>query len=163
MGTAEHDASAAQDDAAAALRRLRDAAGAVLATLSEAQPVAPHHLMAIRAVADGADTPSDVAAATGRHVSSVSRVVDQLVEADLVARSPDPDDRRQVLLALTSDGAELIDQFEALDGAISARMLADFDADDARRLAAYLDRLATNATRLALELEEDPGRLDAFR
>ena len=154
---------AARDAAAAAMRRLRDAAGQVLATLADAQPVAPHHLLALRVLADGARTPGDVAAATGRHASSVSRVVDQLVDADLVDRRPDPDDRRQVLVSLTPAGAELIDRFEALDGAISARMVAGFDTDDARRLAAYLDRLATNATGLAADLEEDPNLLDDFR
>lgn len=154
---------AARDAAAAAMRRLRDAAAQVLATLADAQPVAPHHLLALRVVAEGARTPGDVATATGRHASSVSRVIDQLVDADLVRRRPDPDDRRQVLLSLTPAGAGLIERFETLDGAISTRMVADFDSDDARRLAAYLDRLATNATQLAAELEDDPDRLDEFR
>ena len=154
---------AARDAAAAAMRRLRDAAGQVLATLADAQPVAPHHLLALRAVAEGARTPGDVATATGRHASSVSRVIDQLVDAELVHRRPDPEDRRQVLLSLTPDGTALIQRFEALDGAISQRMVAGFDSGDARRLAAYLDRLATNATDLAAELEDDPGLLEEFR
>lgn len=149
--------------AAAAMRRLRDAAGQVLATLADAQPVAPHHLLALRVVAEGARTPGDVATATGRHASSVSRVIDQLVEAELVERRSDPEDRRQVLVTLTPAGTEVIGRFEALDGAISARMVAGFDAEDAHRLADYLDRLATNATHLAEELEDDPDLLDEFR
>lgn len=151
---------AAREAAAAAMRRLRDAAGQVLTTLADAQPVAPHHLLALRAVAEGARTPGDVAATIGRHASSVSRLVDQLVDAGLVARRPDPDDRRQVLVSLTPAGSDVIRRFEALDGAISTRMMTDFDEADARRLAGYLDRLATNATRLAAELEQDPELLD---
>ncbi len=158
-GPATDDARAA---AAAGLRRLRDAAGQVLATIADAQPVAPHHLLALRVVAEGAQTPSDVAAATDRHVSSVSRVIDQLVEVGLLDRQPHPDDRRQVLLALTEDGTAAVAQFEALDHGLSAFMVGDFDAEDARRLAEYLDRLASNATALASELEEDPDRLDAY-
>lgn len=160
QGGATGDARA---EAAAALRRLRDAAGQVLASIADAQPVAPHHLLAMRVVAEGAQTPSDVAAATDRHVSSVSRVIDQLVEIGLLDREPHPDDRRQVLLTLTRDGAATVARFEALDHGLSAFMVSDFDAGDARRLADYLDRLASNATALASELEEDPGRLDAYR
>lgn len=155
-----HEARAA---AAAALQQLRDAAGQVLATISDAQPIAPHHLLAMRAVADGAETPSDVAAATDRHVSSVSRVIDQLVEAHLLDRQPHPDDRRQVLLTLTDAGTDAVAQFEALDHGISTRMLAGFGAEDARRLTSYLGRLAANAAALADELEEDPGRLEDYR
>ena len=117
----------------------------------------------MRVVAEGAQTPSDVAAATDRHVSSVSRVIDQLVEIGLLAREPHPDDRRQVLLTLTRDGTAAVARFEALDHGLSAFMVGDFDAEDARRLADYLDRLASNATALASELDEDPDRLDAYR
>lgn len=149
--------------AAAALRRLRDSAGQVLASIAEAQPVAPHHLLAMRVVAEGAETPSDVAAATDRHVSSVSRVIDQLVDAGLLDRQPHPDDRRQVLLTLTEAGASTVARFESIDHALSSRIVATFDAGDARRLADYLDRLAGNATALASELEQDPDWLDEPR
>lgn len=145
--------------AAAALQRLRDAAGQLLSTLADAQPVAPHHLLALRVVADGATTPSDIAAATGRHASTVTRVVDQLVELDLLARATDPDDRRQVLVSLTEDGRDVVGTFERLDGLVSQRLIADFDADDAARLAGYLDRIATAASALAEEFEGDPARL----
>jgi len=158
--TATSDARA---EAAAALRRLRDAAAQVLASIADAQPVAPHHLLAMRVVAEGAQTPSDVAAATDRHVSSVSRVIDQLVEIGLLDRQPHPDDRRQVLLQLTEDGTATVARFEALDHGLSGFMVGDFDVEDARQLADYLDRLASNATALASELEEDPTRLDAYR
>lgn len=163
-GTApDTDTDDARAAAATAMRRLRDAAGHVLATLADAQPVAPHHLLALRMIADGARTPGDLAAATGRHASSVSRVVDQLVDDGLARRAPHPEDRRQVLVTLTDDGVEVVDRFVALDGAISARIVAGFDAVDARRLAGFLDRMAANATQLASDLEDDPDLLDAFR
>ncbi len=154
-----HDAHDARQEAAEALQRLRDAAGQLLATLTDAQPVAPHHLLTLRAVADGAATPSDVAAATGRHASSVSRVVEQLVDAGLLDREPDPEDRRQVLVALTDEGQAVVDSFERVDDTISRRLFVDFDAADAERLAGYLDRIATAAATLATELEDDPTLL----
>ena len=156
----DNDTAAARAAAAAAMRQLRDAAGEVLATLADAQPVAPHHLLALRALAAGARTPGDVAEATGRHASSVSRVIDQLVDEDLVARRPDPADRRQVLLSLTTAGQDVIGGFEALDHAISARMVADFDRSDAEQLTVYLARLSRNASQLADELHRDPDILD---
>lgn len=152
----------ARNEAGAAMRRLRDAAGQVLASITEAQPVAPQHLMVLGAVADGATTPGAVATACDRHASSISRVLDHLVDAELVARQPDPDDRRQVRLELTARGANAVQRFERLDRAVSTRMLRDFDADDARRLAGYLDRIAANAAALATALEEHPDLLDEF-
>jgi DNA-binding MarR family transcriptional regulator len=154
------DANAAREDAAAAMRRLRDAAGQLLSTLADAQPVAPHHLLTLRAVADGAHHPSDVASVTGRHASSASRVVDQLVELGLLDRTTDPADRRQVLVSLTDAGRTVVTRFERLDGAISTRLMAGFAADDATRLAGYLDRLAGEAATMAEELEADPTRLE---
>ena len=151
---------AAREDAAAALRRLRDSAAGLLSTIADAQPVAPHHLLALRAVADGAGTPGDVAAEVGRHASSVSRVVDQLVELGLLDRTPDPTDRRQVLVSLTPEGRRVVRAFEHLDRALSTRLFASFDSSDAARLAGYLDRLAAAAATLAEELEDDPGRLE---
>lgn len=150
----------AREQAGAAMRRLRDAAGQVLATLAESQPVAPQHMLVLRAVADGARTPSEVAAACDRHASSISRVLDHLVEMGLVGRQPDPDDRRQVLLDLTARGTELVRRFEQLDLALSTRMLAGFDASDATRLASYLHRIADNAADLASALEQDGDLLD---
>ncbi len=152
---------AAREQAVAALQRLRDAAGQLLSTLTDTQPVAPHHLLTLRAVADGATTPSDVAAATGRHASTVTRVVDQLVAIDLLARAPDPEDRRQVIVSLTEGGRGVVDTFERLDDAVGRRLIADFDAPDAVRLADYLDRLATTAAALAEEVEGDPSRLSS--
>lgn len=152
----------AREAAAAAMRRLRDSAARVLAGLAETQPVAPHHLLALRAIASGARTPGDVASAVDRHASSVSRLLDQLVDMELVDRRQDPDDRRQVLLTLTDRGGTVVHRFERLDTALSTQMMDGFDAEDARRLAGYLDRLGQNAADLATTLESDPDAIDAL-
>lgn len=160
---ASPDVTAARAEAGAAMRRLRDAAGQVLSTIADAQPVAPQHLLVLRSVAEGATTPGEVATVCDRHASSISRVLDVLVDNDLVDRRPDPDDRRQVRLRLTDQGADLVRRFEQLDHALSARMLAGFDDEDARRLTSYLDRIAGNAAALASALEDDPDLLDEVR
>jgi len=66
--------------------------------------------------------------------NTVSVLVQQLVVAGLVARAPDPTDRRAVRLDLTDDGA---------------RMLAEWRQAHERRFDAALDRL-TVADRTAL-------------
>ena len=159
----EAETRTARTEAVAALLRMRDAGGQVFSVISEAQPLAPHHLLALRTVADGASNLSDVAAHTDRHVSSVSRVIDQLVTDGLLSRSQHPDDRRQIVLETTAHGQQLVDRFEALDRALASRMLVAFDRHESQLLGEYLDRLAAAALMLATELEADPSLLATER
>lgn len=155
--------SEAHAAAAAAMRRLRDRASTLFVALAQDQPVAPHHMLALRVIAGGATTPGEVAEAIDRHPSSVSRLLDQLVADELVQRDPHPEDRRQVLLALSPDGARLVEQFDRLDGALLVHLLAGFDEGDADKFAGYLDRFADAAAHLADRLDDDPELFDDFR
>lgn len=73
----------------------------------------------------------------------MTKRLDRLQSAGLVARHPDPDDRRGVLVALTAEGRAVID--EALPALLSAEatMLRDAigDARDRDRLAGLLRQL----------------------
>jgi DNA-binding MarR family transcriptional regulator len=67
--------------------------------------------------------------------------VDRLVARGFVERSPDPRDRRGVLVALTTAGKRTVDgAFESLL-ASERDLLADLSEDDRARLAALLKRL----------------------
>ena len=67
--------------------------------------------------------------------------VDRLEKRGLVARSPDPRDRRGVLVGLTADGKRTVDAaFEALLDRERA-LLAELGPTDARRLAGLLKAL----------------------
>ena len=57
------------------------------------------------AINDGAVRASDVAEQTHQHSSGVTRILDSLVGAGLVTRTPDAEDRRAVVLATTDEGA----------------------------------------------------------
>lgn len=48
---------------------------------------------------------SEVGKALSVNLSTLTRVVDKLVKRDLVARKPDPDDRRVVRIILTPEGS----------------------------------------------------------
>lgn len=49
---------------------------------------------------------SEVGRALSVNLSTLTRLVDKLVEKNLVARSPDPDDRRVVRITLTPQGRQ---------------------------------------------------------
>ncbi len=59
------------------------------------------------ATREGINT-SAVAAALDIHPSNASRLTERLVQAGLVARTPDTDDRRTVVLSLTTSGSDLV-------------------------------------------------------
>lgn len=57
---------------------------------------------------------SEIASRSRLAVNTVSTLVNQLEEANLVARERDPDDRRAVLISLTGEGEERLAQWLAV-------------------------------------------------
>ena len=121
--------------AARRLRQMRsseeitDGQYAVLAALDRGGPATP------RALADS------------EHVQppSMTRTVNALAEAGLVVRSAHPDDGRQVLVALTGDGARHVRETRRRRDAWLAGRLADLDPADREvlaRAAVLLQQLA---------------------
>ncbi|MER3418516.1 MAG: hypothetical protein C4343_05345 [Chloroflexota bacterium] len=94
---------------------------------------------------------SELAARLGVSLSTVSGLVDRLVDQGLLDRRDDPADRRQVLVSLTSTGTAFIDRFRELN-ARQLRELLDVlneeELADVERALAHLDRAAE---RLAFE------------
>lgn len=81
-----------------------------------------------------------LAEAVGISLSTASRMCDRMVEAGLLNRADDPNDRRQVVLTLTPAGQALVQQVmrersEALTGVLNRLSKAD-----RKRLAAVLPR-----------------------
>ena len=83
----------------------------------------------LRRIRKGSASVSALAEANRTSRSSVSKAVDALVRRGLVARSQDPDDRRNVPLALTDEGQRVMDaiftEAEAWLSARFARLTAD--------------------------------------
>lgn len=52
---------------------------------------------------------SDLARKTGSTLSAASKLVDGLVTKGLVSRGPAPDDRRRLVLSLTSNGKQVVE------------------------------------------------------
>jgi MarR family transcriptional regulator for hemolysin len=69
---------------------------------------------------------------------SLVRLLDRLVEHDLLERRPDPKDRRANRLFLTERGRQLVDDLDSLRDAIATDVLNDIPD---QRIAASLDTL----------------------
>ena len=85
---------------------------------------------------------SDLAAQLGLDVSTVSRQVRQLVDLDLLERSPDPADGRAARLRVTDRGERVVEDVRAARRDLLGRALADWPTDDRTTLTRLLTRLA---------------------
>lgn len=58
----------------------------------------------------GPSNAGSLATAVGLHISSITRMADRLVEAGLMTRQVNPDNRREVELRITDTGSKLVHQ-----------------------------------------------------
>jgi DNA-binding MarR family transcriptional regulator len=72
---------------------------------------------------------------------STTEVLDGLAAKGLVARSPDPEDRRATLVTPTDHGRDVAAQIRSASGSESARVFAKLTADDRAQLARILSEL----------------------
>jgi DNA-binding MarR family transcriptional regulator len=73
--------------------------------------------------------------------SGTTKRLDRLERAGLIARTPDPDDRRGTLITLTDAGHELIDAVTDAHLANEARLLAALSDREREQLAGLLRKL----------------------
>jgi DNA-binding MarR family transcriptional regulator len=92
-------------------------------------------------VREGPLRPSAVAHLIRLDLSTVSRHVAALEGAGLVARDPDPADRRACLVRATERGEVILDRLRAARRARIQDALADWSAEDRRQLVRLLGRL----------------------
>jgi DNA-binding MarR family transcriptional regulator len=88
---------------------------------------------------------SELTARLGVSLSTVSGLVDRLVDQGLLDRWDDPADRRQVLVSLTSTGTGFIDRFRELNARQLRELLGvlnDEELADVERALGHLDRAA---------------------
>jgi DNA-binding MarR family transcriptional regulator len=73
--------------------------------------------------------------------AATSQLVERLVQADLVARAEDPDDRRQRRLAITAAGRRLVDRINSERTRELSRLLAQLSPLLRRQFADVLSRV----------------------
>jgi DNA-binding MarR family transcriptional regulator len=95
---------------------------------------------------------SDLAHELGIAPSTLSSLVDRLVEGGLAARRDDPRDRRSVLVALAPAGSKVLDHFNELGTDALRALLEQLDAKDIVTVNKAIELLVAAARRLS----EDP-------
>jgi DNA-binding MarR family transcriptional regulator len=106
--------------------------------------LSPSQLSALAAIdAHGAMTLGALAGYERVAPPSITKVISKLEAADLVVRTPDPDDRRVTRVALTEAGEMLLRESRRRKDAWLAARLADLSAADRARLADAIDVLET--------------------
>jgi DNA-binding MarR family transcriptional regulator len=90
-----------------------------------------------------------LASTIGRSVAATSRLVNGLVQRDLVARREDPKDRRVKRLGLTDAGTQFIARFE--QGRIDAQLavMRELSAEERALVAEAMELMAVAAERRA--------------
>lgn len=92
---------------------------------------------------------STLVARLGVSLSTVSGLVDRLVDHGLATRHDDPADRRQVVVGLTPAGTRFIDHFRELNARLMRELLAVLDDGDLSLLRDAFAALERAASQLA--------------
>ena len=108
-------------------------------------------LMLLSAV--GESRMSDLAPHLDISLSTLSSLVDRLVESGFAQRHDDPRDRRSVLVSLTDAGAHLLDSMQELGVDHLRQLLVNLDNDEIRTVNAAIDLLIAAARRVAAQEE----------
>jgi DNA-binding MarR family transcriptional regulator len=108
--------------------------------------------------AAGSASMGQLAASLGVTLSTVTGIVDRLVEHRMVVREEDPHDRRLVVCRLTSDGAGIA---ERLNDAGNSRLAAVLDRLSLAELRCVVDglQLLTKAVRAEVAQHDEPPLL----
>ena len=102
--------------------------------------VEPSHHSVLVAVREHPSRVGDIAERNLTDASTVSRQVSHLTSLGLLAKVPDPADGRAQLVALTAEGAALLDELVARREAWFADLLGDWSEGDISAFIAYVDR-----------------------
>lgn len=100
------------------------------------------------AARDEAPSQSALGAQLGIDRTVLTYLLDDMERADLVARKPDPADRRTRQIVATEPGRALLCRLEEQLAHAEAHILAGLPADEQRTLKALLTRLAAHANAL---------------
>jgi DNA-binding MarR family transcriptional regulator len=86
-------------------------------------------------------SPTELAEILLRSSGGMTQILDRLERVGLVARAPDPDDRRKVLVGLTPKGLATADAANAVYKRERERLLAGLSPEEVEQLDAALHRL----------------------
>lgn len=108
-------------------------------------PARPAFGPVLRALRAREETLTSLARALGVSKQAVSKVVDDMRAAGLVARRTDPADGRAILLALTARGQAMVAAAIAIGTAYEQSLTAELGSSDSAALRAALGRIVERA------------------
>jgi DNA-binding MarR family transcriptional regulator len=115
-------------------RTLREAITRLNRRVRQARPVGDLTFSQLSALTSlqlaGALTPRELADVERVQPPTMTKIVGKLEDRGLVARTPHPTDRRQVILAATEQGRQVYAQFERARNEWLAAHLADLSQDE---------------------------------
>lgn len=79
---------------------------------------------------------------TAMDAATIKGVVDRLARQNLVTTTPDPEDRRRLIVALTAKGKELVAMLVPTALGVSTQTLSPLSTEEQRQLLSLLLRLA---------------------
>lgn len=91
---------------------------------------------------DGAALTTQLARRMHVAVPTMTSMIDGLAERGLVARHPDPADRRQIRIVMTDDGRALLARYQAIMHARLRTLIAHLNATQKKRLLAAIQDVA---------------------
>jgi DNA-binding MarR family transcriptional regulator len=116
------------------------------------------------AVIDGAGrplSPTTIAARLLVTTASITSLLDTLERRGLVARRPDPDDRRRLLISLTGEGRQVVDAFLPEVVALQTALMDGISEPERQRLIRTLAAIRDAAAALDIDsvLAAAPARV----
>ena len=103
-------------------------------------------MLRMMAICDSSPRLGHLAEKAGVDATFATRKIQQLEREGLVARDPDPDDRRASRLRLTAEGARVNDRLLSARRKRLAEVLAGWPDDDRREFARLIRRFADDIT-----------------
>lgn len=101
-----------------------------------------YHYRVLAALAEyGPSSQADLGRRSGVHLSDLVATLNELADQGLVARSPDPADRRRNVITSTDAGREQLDRLDEHLARVQDTLLAPLDAAERAELTRLLSRL----------------------
>lgn len=94
-------------------------------------------------------TAIDIAHFLNRDKAQVTRLVNALINQELVKKSPNPEDKRSQLLVLTNKGEDIMTKVSNIDREMLQRMTKGMNEDE-------LEQFSQIASKMAQNLENNP-------
>ena len=142
-----------RDERAELIRQVLDLQGCLYRSLRPAREwlevdlTMPQLKVLFLLYSEGGASMGQLAGSLGVTLSTVTGIVDRLVEHGMVQREEDPEDRRLVVCRLTAQGLETAEQLHQAGGSRLTSLLDGLSLGDLRTIVAGLEVLSAAARR----------------